>query len=70
MSVATASGPLWSHADGDYPVRVAGEVMTVTAVTGTTSPQMFTVTRAINTVAKQHLAGEAVELDLPAVYVR
>ncbi|MDQ1307758.1 MAG: hypothetical protein QG671_3591, partial [Actinomycetota bacterium] len=39
LSVATASGPLWSHVDGDFDVIVGGERMTVTAVSGVSSPQ-------------------------------
>jgi hypothetical protein len=68
VDVATGSGPLWSHADGDFAIRVGGEVMTVTAVAGASSPQTFTVTRSVNGVTKTHSTGAAVELDQPAVY--
>jgi hypothetical protein len=69
-SVATATGPLWSDADGDFDIRVGGEVMTVTAISGTSSPQTFTVTRSVNGVAKTHSTGAEVALDHPRVYVR
>ncbi|MEV7470276.1 hypothetical protein AB0O20_27785 [Streptomyces kronopolitis] len=64
LSVATTSGPLWTTAAGDMPfdVRVGGEVVRVTAVTGTSSPQTFTVTRSINGVVKSQSAGADVRL--------
>ncbi|HEV2376229.1 MAG TPA: hypothetical protein VGS19_29175 [Streptosporangiaceae bacterium] len=71
LSVATATGnPIWTTAAGDLPfdVVVAGERMTVTAVTGSSSPQSFTVTRSVNGVAKSHLAGEAVVLFQPCYF--
>lgn len=68
LSVATASGALWSHSDGDFDVIAGGERMTVTAITGSSSPQTFTVTRAVNGVLKAHDAGEAVELFEPVYY--
>ncbi|MGH3743724.1 MAG: hypothetical protein ACRDTP_02560, partial [Mycobacteriales bacterium] len=65
LSVATASGfPLWTTAAADFPfdVAVAGERVTVTNVTGTSSPQSFTVTRSVNGVAKAQSAGADVRL--------
>lgn len=70
VSVATPLGQLWSHADGDFQIRVAGEVMTVTAVAGASSPQTFTAIRSVNGVVKAHSSGEVVELEHPRVYVR
>jgi hypothetical protein len=70
LQVATTGVRLWSHADGDFDIRVGGEVMTVTAISGTSSPQTFTVVRSVNTVVKAHSSGEAVALDHPRVYVR
>ncbi len=70
LQVATGSGRLWSDADGAFDVRVGGEVMTVTAVAGTSSPQTFTVVRSVNGVMKAQPAGTAVALDRPRVYVR
>jgi hypothetical protein len=70
VDVATPSGPLWTTASEDLPfnIRVGGEVMTVTAVSGASSPQTFTVTRSVNGVVKAHSSGATVELDPVAVY--
>lgn len=45
ISVATASGPLWTRAADDYPLdlEIAGRRVTATACTGSSSPQTFTV---------------------------
>jgi len=61
-------GPVWTTdvAEAPFDVRVGGEVMTVTAVTGTTSPQVFTVTRSANGIVKAHSAGADVRLAQPA----
>lgn len=48
-----------------FDIIIGGEVMTVTAVTGTTSPQTFTVTRSVNGIVKSHLTDAAVELYKP-----
>jgi hypothetical protein len=48
-----------------FDVRVGGEVMRVTACTGTTLSQTFTVTRSVNGVRKAHDAGESVALAHP-----
>lgn len=68
LSVATPSGPLWTHADGDFDVIVAGERMTVTNVTGSSSPQSFTVTRSVNGIVKAQSSGVSVDLFTPAYY--
>lgn len=67
MLVATPTGKLWGSTikkPGNFPynITVAGEVMTVTAIVGTTSPQTFTVTRSINGVVKTHASGETVQV--------
>jgi hypothetical protein len=67
-SVATASGPLWSHADGDFDIRIGAERLTVTAISGATSPQTFTVVRSVNGVVQAHSSGDPVELWVPGVY--
>jgi hypothetical protein len=69
VSVATVSGDVWTTSAGDFPfdVTVTGEQMTVTGITGTTSPQTFTVTRSVNGVVKTHQAGESVSLTDPAI---
>lgn len=70
LSVATASGfPLWTTAAGDFPfdVAIAGERVTVTNITGSSSPQSFTVTRSVNGVAKAQSSGADVRLWTPPV---
>ena len=65
LSVATAAGdPPWSTSAGDAPfdIAISGERMTVTAVSGSSSPQTFTVTRSVNGVVKAQAAGTAVAL--------
>lgn len=61
--------PLWTTSAGDFPFDVVagGEQMTVTNITGSSSPQAFTVTRSVNGVVKAHAAGEAVSLYAPVV---
>lgn len=68
LSVAS-SGFLWTTAGGDMPLSlmVNGEEMTVTAISGATSPQTFTVTRGVNGVARAHAAGAVVRLKSPAI---
>jgi hypothetical protein len=69
LSVATNSGPLWTTTAGHMPfdIRIGGEVMTVTAISGASSPQTFTVTRSINGVVKSHDAGAPVNVATPVV---
>lgn len=68
MDVTTTLGPIWTTAGADLPfnVRVGGEVMTVTAISGATAAQTMTVTRSVNGVVKSHLIGATVKLDEPA----
>jgi hypothetical protein len=71
VSVAVAAGrALWTTSAGDRPfdVVIGGEVMRVTNVTGSSSPQTFTVTRSINGVVKTHAAGAQVRLHHPVVW--
>ncbi len=51
----------------DFPMDIVvnGEVMRLTAVTGTTSPQTGTVVRSINGVVKSHTAGSLVRIANP-----
>lgn len=71
LTVATTSGPLWTTAAADLPfdIRLGGERITVTAISGASSPQTFTCTRAVNGVTKAHDTGAAVELWTPTRYV-
>lgn len=76
FSVATDTSrgaPLWittaSHpTEFPFDATVGGEVVRVTAITGTTSPQTWTVTRSINGVSKSHSSGVQISLNQP-VYV-
>lgn len=71
VSVAVAAGrALWTTSSGDRPfdIIVGGEVMRVTNLTGSSSPQTFTVTRSINGVVKSHSAGAQVRLYHPVVF--
>lgn len=70
ISITTTTGPVWTQDGAQFPFDVAvdGERMTVTAVSGSSSPQTFTVTRGVNTVSKSHPAGAAVALWSPVYY--
>lgn len=68
MTVATTSGPLWTTDVADFPlqIEVSGVVLEVTAISGTSSPQTFTITAApVNGVVKTIPAGEAVRPRTP-----
>lgn len=71
--VATDSGKrLWittASRSQDFPfaAQLGGEVVKVTAITGTTSPQEFTVVRSLNSVTKSHPAGTRVQIARRAV---
>ncbi|MFC8832362.1 hypothetical protein ACFT8V_04070 [Streptomyces griseoincarnatus] len=65
LSVATASGPVWVF-ETAFDIRVGGEVMTVTGISGASSPQTFTVTRSVNGISKAHASGAALEQVVPA----
>jgi hypothetical protein len=67
LSVSTTSGPRWidsaAHPE-EFPfdIMVGGERMRVTAVSGTSSPQTFTVIRSRNNIVKSQSSGTAVQL--------
>jgi len=70
LSVATAgSFPVWTTAAADFPfdIAVSGERMTVTNITGSSSPQSFTVTRSVNGVVKAQASGADVRLWFPPI---
>ena len=69
LSVAVTSGPLWTTSAPEFPftIRVGGEVMTVTNVTGSSSPQTMTVGRSVNGVVKPQAAATDVGLAQPAI---
>ncbi|MFK0140723.1 hypothetical protein [Streptomyces murinus] len=71
-SVSTTSGARWVDsaaypAEFPFDITVGGERMRVTAITGTTSPQTFTVTRSTNGVVKAQAANADVRLADPAI---
>lgn len=74
VSVATTSAgggsPLWTTNAADFPfdIAVGGERMTVAGITGASSPQTFTVTRAVNGVIKSQTVGTGVHLFQQSVY--
>ncbi|GGU13316.1 hypothetical protein [Streptomyces violascens] len=72
MSVAVTAGPLWittasNPSDFPFDVLVGGERMTVTGVTGASSPQTFTVTRSVNGVVKAQTSATDVRLFQPTI---
>jgi hypothetical protein len=70
--LSSDASTLWTTAGGDMPipVMVNGELMSVTAISGTTPgvQQTFTVTRSVNGVVKTHAVGETVRLNRRAVW--
>jgi len=69
LSVQTSAGTqLWTTTAGDFPfdIIVGGERMTVTNITGSSSPQTFTVTRSVNGVVKAQGALTDVRLFHPS----
>jgi hypothetical protein len=65
LSVATATGnALWTTDSNAFPldVNIAGERVTVSNITGASSPQTFTVTRSVNGVVKAQSSGADVRL--------
>ncbi|GHA28607.1 hypothetical protein GCM10010372_30490 [Streptomyces tauricus] len=72
LSVAVTDGPTWITtatypAEFPFDIRVGGEVMTVTGISGTSSPQSFTVVRAVNGVEKAQASETVVELAQPMI---
>jgi hypothetical protein len=67
LSASTVAGPVWTTDPTDMPfdITVGGEAMTVTAITGTSSPQTFTVTRSVNGIVKAQTAGTDMRLADP-----
>jgi len=62
-------GALWSTTAAPFDIMVRGERMTVTNVTGTASPQTFTVARSVNGVTKNQLSNAPVQLASPRYVV-
>lgn len=75
VATTNATSPLWTTVGGDFPFDIevssggtSGERMTVTNITGSSSPQTFTVTRSVNGVARAWSNGADVRLFQPAIY--
>lgn len=60
--VNTPNGSVWSDDDAPFDIIVNGERMTVSSISGTGTPQVFTCTRHVNGVIKAHVTGEEVRL--------
>lgn len=69
VTITDLTKPLWTTSAGDFPfdIAVGGERMTVTNITGSSSPQTMTVTRSVNGVVKAQTAGTDVRLFQPAI---
>jgi hypothetical protein len=70
LSVNVTAGPRWTTDAHEMPILIAagGEHMLVTAISGTSNPQTFTIgARSYNGVTKSHLAGTPVSLAYPAI---
>lgn len=62
------TGSLFRTGDNRVPrIAIGGEEMTVSAISGASSPQTFTVVRSANGVTKSHAAGDAVTVVNPLV---
>jgi len=71
LQVATTNpnSPLWTTNPADFPfdITAGGERITVTNITGASSPQTFTVTRSVNGVVKAQSNGTDVRLFQPMI---
>lgn len=70
LSVASTTGNLWTTAAANFPleVMVSGVVLEVTAISGASSPQTFTVTQTpVNGVEKAIPSGSDVVLAPPPI---
>lgn len=68
--VTPAGSAVWVDSAGypaEFPftVKIDGEAITVTAITGTASPQTASLTRSVNGIVKTHLFGALVRLAKP-----
>jgi hypothetical protein len=62
--LTVTADPPWTTAPANFPldVAVAGERVTVTAITGGSSPQTWTVVRSTNRIDKAHTDGTPIRL--------
>ncbi len=72
LSVATAGGPLWSTTTTfPFDIQASGVVLRVTAISGASSPQTFTVqATTVNGINKTIASGSKVSLAEPSFYGR
>lgn len=75
FQVDVNAGELWGTSSGNFPMNVwvGGEKIRLSAISGTSSPQTFTVDtggRGANGVVKAHAAGTKVSLFGPVYYGR
>jgi hypothetical protein len=69
LSVTTGNGGLWTTSVADFPmdINVDGERIRLSAISGGSSPQTFTVSaRSVNGAVMAHAAGDSVEVWQPA----
>ncbi|MFI9339960.1 hypothetical protein ACIG0D_01590 [Streptomyces sp. NPDC052773] len=72
LLVTATVGPVWVTsaqypAEFPFDIQVGGERMRVTGITGSSSPQTFTVVRSLNGVVKAQTAGTDVRLADPTI---
>jgi hypothetical protein len=72
VNTTVAGAPLWTTDGAEFPfdIRIDSEEMTVTNITGASSPQTFTVTRGVNGLLAAHDAGALVSLAQPLILAR
>lgn len=72
LPVTTTAGPSWTTDPAEYPfdLKLGGEEVRATGVSGSGAAQTLTVTRSINGITKAHAAGTAVSLASPLVIGR
>jgi len=75
VTVASTGGVVWTTDANDWStslsggglyIKIGGEIMQVTNISGASSPQTFTVVRSINGIVKTHSSGAAVHVAYPA----
>ena len=73
FQVASSTDALWSTDAADFPlgIIIGGERITLSTISGSSSPQTFTVSaRSVNGIMKAHSSGDEVEVFDPAYVAR
>jgi hypothetical protein len=68
VATTNAGSPLWTTAGADFPfdINIGGEQITISGISGSSSPQTFTASaRSVNGVVASHTVGSAVSLWQP-----